>query len=159
MSLFLVYFELSGGSVPPLPPPPLVARPCALVLRPGTGPPSSGLLLTDGHSSERLLVYNNRVVGRQGEQMRASLLQYLRDRATARVLPHVVFVLAQGEMRELAISLETKRRIPVENLGAELPLMKPSELVEVVAPYFEGERHDVNRPGRPRRKRVERGVK
>src|SRR5688572_33070068 len=82
MSLFLVYFEIGASPIPEQPGPPIVTKPITCKLeQTGKRRAGVGLLMTDGHSSERFLVYNQKSTGREGHRLRTALHAFITARS------------------------------------------------------------------------------
>lgn len=131
MSLMLVYFETGKSVDIALPASPIVSYPARVILR-IDAPEKPCYVLTDGLSSERFLAYGKKVVGREGERLRKSFVEFVAKRLTVGVCPHFIFVVLSGAVGD-PISLTIEAQIDARFLALKhiFSSLKPNQLVRV----------------------------
>lgn len=139
MSLFLIYFEV-GEPVPPSPVPARLQHlPVSVTFKGRSGPARPGLVLTDGGSSAAFLAFGNKGVAREGEALRAGLIQFVRQRLEMGAHPHFVFHWVAGSVKTASVDIENLARVPILGMEDKLralagvAITDSSEVIEATA--------------------------
>jgi hypothetical protein len=132
MSLMLVYFEIGKQVDIALPRLPIVPYLTKVRLK-IDGPTRHAYVMTDGHSSERFLAYGQKVIAREGSELRRSFIAFVAARLAACVDPHFIFVTFSGPIGD-PISLTISKQIDARLTDLEklFSLLQPNQLVRII---------------------------